>query len=57
MLIYIMKGGYLMPELCGFYGTIIKMIFNGNGQYRTPYLYVYFNKYKAFMEIGGKNPP
>lgn len=43
-----------MPELSRFYGIVIKMIFQDNGQHNKPHVHVYFNEYRASMGLDGE---
>lgn len=43
-----------MPELCRFYGIVIKMIFCDNVQHNKPHVHVYFNEYEASVGIDGE---
>lgn len=43
-----------MPELCRFYGMVIKMIFADNSQHNRPHFHVYYNEYEASVGIDGE---
>jgi hypothetical protein len=43
-----------MPELCRFYGMIIKMIFGDNIQHNKPHIHVYYGEYEASVGIDGE---
>ncbi len=43
-----------MPELARFYGIVIKMIFNDNGQHNKPHFHVYYGEYEASVGIDGE---
>lgn len=43
-----------MPELCRFYGILIKMIFKDDSQHHKPHVHVYYNEYEASVGIDGE---
>ncbi len=43
-----------MPELARFYGIVIKMIFNDNGQHNKPHFHVYYGEYEASVGVDGE---
>ena len=43
-----------MPELCRFYGIIIKMFFFDNVQHNKPHVHAYYNEYEATLGIDGE---
>lgn len=43
-----------MPELCRFYGILIKMIFKDDNQHHKPHIHVYYNEYEASVGIDGE---
>lgn len=42
-----------MPELCRFYGIIIKMLFSDTVQHHKPHIHVYYQDYEASVGIDG----
>lgn len=42
-----------MPELCRFYGMIIKLIYGDNVQHNKPHIHVYCGDYEASVGIDG----
>ena len=40
-----------MPEICRFYGIIVKMIFNDNDKYHKPHVHVYYREYEASVGL------
>lgn len=43
-----------MPELCRFYGIVIKMIYNDNDRHHKPHVHVYYGEYEASMSLDGE---
>ena len=43
-----------MPELCRFYGIILKMIYSDDGKHHKPHFHVYYNGYEASVGIDGE---
>lgn len=43
-----------MPELSGFMGIIIKMLFKDTGQHNKPHIHVYYGEYEASVGIDGE---
>ena len=43
-----------MPELCRFYGIVIKMFFFDNVQHSKPHVHAYYNEYEATLGIDGE---
>lgn len=43
-----------MPELCRFYGIIIKLIFNDTVQHNEPHIHATYGEYKASISLKGK---
>lgn len=43
-----------MPELCRFYGIIIKMLFSDIGQHNKPHIHAYYQDYEASIGIDGE---
>jgi hypothetical protein len=43
-----------MPELCRFYGIVIKMIFHDDSQHHRPHFHVYYGNYEASVAIDGE---
>jgi len=44
----------VMPEICRFYGIVIKMIFNDNDKHHKPHVHVYYGEYEASMSLDGE---
>jgi hypothetical protein len=42
-----------MPELCRFYGMIIKLIYGDNVQHNKPHIHVYCGDHEASVGIDG----
>lgn len=43
-----------MPELSRFFGIIVKMIYNDNGQHHKPHVHVYYGEYEASVALDGE---
>lgn len=43
-----------MPELCRFYGIILKMIYSDDDKHHKPHFHVYYNGYEASVGIDGE---
>ena len=43
-----------MPELSRFFGIVIRMIFNDDGQHNKPHVHVKFGEYEASVGIDGE---
>lgn len=43
-----------MPELCRFYGIVIKLIFNDTAQHNEPHIHATYGEYKASISLKGK---
>lgn len=43
-----------MPELCRFYGIIIKMLFSDTVQHHKPHIHAYYQDYEASIGIDGE---
>ena len=43
-----------MPELCRFFGIVIKMFFFDNVQHSKPHVHAYYNEYEATLGIDGE---
>jgi hypothetical protein len=43
-----------MPELCRFFGIIIKMIYGDTVQHNKPHIHAYFGEYEASVGIDGE---
>lgn len=43
-----------VPELCRFYGMIIKLIYGDNVQHNKPHIHVYSGEYEASVGIDGE---
>ena len=43
-----------MPELCRFYGIVIKMFFFYNVQHSKPHVHAYYIEYEASLGIDGE---
>ena len=43
-----------MPEICRFYGIIVKMIFNDNDKHHKPHVHVYYGEYEASVGFDGE---
>ena len=43
-----------MPELCRFYGIIVKMIYNDNDRHHKPHVHVYYGEYEASVGLDGE---
>lgn len=43
-----------MPELCRFYGIIIKLIFGDDVQHHKPHVHVYYGEHSASVGIDGE---
>lgn len=43
-----------MPELCRFYGVIIKMIYNDNDRHHKPHVHVYYGEYESSIALDGE---
>lgn len=43
-----------MPELCRFYGIIIKLLFSDTVQHHKPHVHVYYQDYEASVGIDGE---
>ena len=45
-----------MPEICRFYGLVIKMIFIDQDKHHKPHVHVYYGEYEASVALDGKLP-
>lgn len=43
-----------MPELCRFYGIIIKMLYSDTVQHHKPHIHAYYQDYEASVGIDGE---
>jgi hypothetical protein len=43
-----------MPELCRFFGMIIKLIYGDNIQHNKPHIHVYCGEYDASVALDGE---
>ncbi len=43
-----------MPEICRFYGLVIKMIFNDQDKHHKPHVHVYYGEYEASVALDGE---
>lgn len=43
-----------MPELCRFYGLVIKMLYNDNVQHDKPHIHVYTGEFSASVALDGE---
>lgn len=43
-----------MPELCRFYGIIIKMLYSDTVQLHKPHIHAYYQDYEASVGIDGE---
>lgn len=43
-----------MPELCRFYGIIIRMLFSDIGQHNKPHIHAYYQDHEASVGIDGE---
>jgi hypothetical protein len=43
-----------MPEICRFYGIIIKMLFSDNDKHHMPHVHVYYGEYEASVGLNGE---
>lgn len=43
-----------MPEICRFYGIIIRMFFNDTKQHNKPHFHVEYGEYNAVIGIDGE---
>ena len=43
-----------MPELCRFYGIMIKMLYSDNVQHNKPHIHAYYGEYDASIGIDGE---
>ena len=43
-----------MPEICRFYGLLIKMIFNDNDKHHKPHIHVYYGEESASVALDGE---
>lgn len=43
-----------MPELCRFYGIVIKMIYNDNDKHHKPHVHVYYGEHEASVAFDGE---
>lgn len=43
-----------MPELCRFYGLVIKMLYLDNEQHHKPHVHVYYGEYEASIGVDGE---
>ena len=40
-----------MPELCRFYGIIIRMLFNDTSQHHKPHIHIVYSGYRAVIGL------
>lgn len=43
-----------MPELCRFYGILIKMLYSDTVQHHKPHIHAYYQDYEASIGIDGE---
>ena len=43
-----------MPEICRFYGIIIKMLYSDTVQHHKPHIHAYYQDYEASVGIDGE---
>ena len=43
-----------MPEICRFYGLIVKMIFSDDDKHHKPHVHVYYGEYAASVALDGE---
>ena len=43
-----------MPELCRFYGIVIKMLFSDDDKHHMPHIHVYYGEHKASIGLDGQ---
>lgn len=43
-----------MPELCRFYGIIIKLIYRDDDKHHKPHVHVYYGEYEASVGLDGE---
>lgn len=43
-----------MPEISRFYGIVVKMIYNDDGQHHKPHVHVYYGEYEASVALDGE---
>ena len=44
----------MMPEICRFYGIIVKMIFMDDNKHHKPHVHIFYGEYKASVGIDGE---
>lgn len=43
-----------MPEICRFFGIVIKMLYSDNEKHHKPHVHVYYGEYKASIALDGE---
>jgi hypothetical protein len=43
-----------MPEICRFFGIIVKMIYSDDDKHHKPHVHVYYGEYEASVALDGE---
>ena len=43
-----------MPEISRFYGIVVKMLYNDDGQHHKPHIHAYYGEFEASVALDGE---